>query len=84
MVAEGRVQRVWFRESTRRMAQQAGVAGWVRNLPNGDVEAVFEGPAERVAEAVEWSRHGPERALVTALSEFAEEPEGLTDFRISE
>lgn len=82
VVVEGRVQGVWFRESTRRAASELGVAGWVRNLQGGAVEAVFEGPAEKVAAAVAWARRGPERALVTDLAEFAEEPEGLVGFEI--
>jgi len=83
VVVEGRVQGVWFRESTRRMAEEVGVSGWVRNLPGGDVEAVFEGTPAAVARAVEWARHGPDRALVTSFSEFAEEPEGITGFEIA-
>jgi len=83
VVVEGRVQGVWFRESTRRMAEEIGVAGWVRNLPGGSVEAVFEGDREAVATAVEWAHRGPERATVTALREFAEEPENLDGFRIA-
>jgi acylphosphatase len=77
---EGRVQGVWFRESTRRMAEDLGIAGWVRNMPDGSVEAAFEGDRPAVARAVEWARRGPERAVVTSLREFAEEPEGLTGF----
>ena len=83
VIVSGRVQGVWFRETTRRMAEEAGVCGWVRNLPDGDVEAVFEGEAENVARAVEWTRRGPERALVTSVQEFAEQPEGLDRFRIT-
>jgi len=82
VVVSGRVQGVWFRDSTRRAAEELGVSGWVRNLPGGDVEAVFEGPAEKVASAVEWARRGPERALVTSLQQFAEPPEGLAGFVI--
>ena len=82
VVVQGRVQGVWFRESTRRMAEELGVAGWVRNLPDGDVEAVFEGDERLVAQAVAWARSGPERALVTALAETAEEPEGTTGFEV--
>ena len=82
VVVQGRVQGVWFRESTRRMAEQLGVAGWVRNLPSGDVEAVFEGSSEAVASAVAWCRSGPERAVVTSLQEVDEKPEGLGGFSI--
>ncbi len=82
MVVEGRVQRVWFRESTRRQAVTEGVAGWVRNLPDGRVEAVFEATAEKVAAMCAWTRQGPDSALVTAFEEFAEKPEGLAGFEI--
>ncbi len=82
VVVQGRVQGVWFRESTRRMAEQRGIAGWVRNLPAGDVEAVFEGSSETVASALAWCRRGPEHAVVTALQAVDEEPEGLEGFSI--
>ena len=82
VVVEGRVQGVYFRESTRRTAEDLGLAGWVRNLPGGKVEAVFEGPAEGVAQAVAWARGGPPAALVTSLIETAEEPEGLRGFAV--
>lgn len=82
VVVEGHVQGVWFRESTRRMAEQTGVTGWVRNRPDGSVEAVFEGSRDAVDKAVAWAWSGPERAVVTALSETAEEPEGLTGFEV--
>lgn len=79
---EGRVQGVWFRESTRQMAEQTGVAGWVRNLDDGRVEAVFEGPAEKVAHAVAWMRHGPDRAFVSSAETAEEKAVGLTGFAI--
>lgn len=60
----GRVQGVWFRESTRRRAQALGVGGYVRNLPDGRVEAVFEGDAEAVKAALEFVSHGPPHADV--------------------
>jgi len=82
VVVGGRVQGVWFRDSTRRMAAELGLAGWVRNLADGSVEAVFEGPAEKVARAVDWARKGPERAVVTSFHESSETPEGLTRFEI--
>lgn len=82
IVVSGRVQGVWFRASTRAAALEIGVAGWVRNLPDGSVEAVFEGSPEGVERAVEWARSGPERADVTSLDVFAENPEGLSGFEV--
>ena len=60
----GRVQGVLFRESTRREAEARQVRGWVRNLPDGRVEAVFEGQASDVQQMVAWCHHGPPRARV--------------------
>lgn len=82
VVAHGRVQGVWFRDSTRRMALGECVSGWVRNLPDGGVEAVFEGESVAVTRAVEWTRRGPERASVVSLVEHPETPEGLLGFEI--
>jgi acylphosphatase len=64
VVVSGRVQGVWFRESTRRRADELGVAGWVRNLPDGRVEALFEGPDDRVRAAIEFVKVGPPLARV--------------------
>ncbi|RJQ70733.1 MAG: acylphosphatase [Desulfobacteraceae bacterium] len=64
VIISGRVQGVFFRMETRRTAERLGVAGWVRNLPDGTVEAVFEGSPEAVQKAVEWCRKGPARAEV--------------------
>jgi acylphosphatase len=79
----GRVQGVFFRDTCRRLAVQYGVAGWVRNLPDGRVEAVFEGPAEDVGRLVDWCRHGPRYAAVDHIDVQAEPPEGLGAFRIT-
>jgi len=53
VVVHGLVQGVFFRDTCRRLAEQYGVAGWVRNLPDGRVEAVFEGPADAVCRLVD-------------------------------
>ncbi|AAZ96812.1 putative acylphosphatase [Thiobacillus denitrificans ATCC 25259] len=61
---EGRVQGVWFRESMRREAERLGVDGWVRNRPDGSVEAVVQGTDEAVAALVAWAKMGPPLAHV--------------------
>ena len=68
----GQVQGVWFRGSTKRRARELGVSGWVRNLPDGRVEAVFEGDAEAVDSALDYVRAGPPGAVVSDI-EIAEE-----------
>ncbi|MEW6120497.1 MAG: acylphosphatase [Pseudomonadota bacterium] len=60
----GRVQGVWFRESMRREAQRLGVAGWVRNLPDGSVEAIVQGENLSVEMLIAWSNSGPPLARV--------------------
>ena len=73
---EGRVQGVCFRHYTRHEAERLGVDGWVRNLPDGRVEAVYEGTREAVDEMLAWTRHGPEWARVTDLAIHDEAPQG--------
>jgi acylphosphatase len=82
VVARGRVQGVFFRDSTRRRAESRGVAGWVSNRPDGAVEAVFEGDAEAVEAMVRYVREGPGRAQVDDLAVAEEEPEGLGGFAV--
>lgn len=82
VVVHGLVQGVFFRDTTRREAKARGVAGWVRNRPDGTVEAVFEGEPDAVAALVEFCRQGPPRARVERLEEREERPEGLTGFEI--
>lgn len=67
VLAAGRVQGVFFRDSTRREAQRLALTGWVRNLPDGRVEAVFQGPGEAVDQAVAFCRRGPGHADVRGL-----------------
>jgi len=82
VVVAGRVQGVFFRDTVRRRAESAGVAGWVRNAPDGTVEAVFEGEPEAVDELVELCRQGPSRAEVSSIEVIDEEPEGIAGFAI--
>lgn len=82
VLVSGRVQGVWFRDSCRNEAQRLGVHGWVRNLPDGRVEAAFEGEVHLVDQMVAWCRHGPPNARVSEFHLFHEAPEGETTFRI--
>jgi len=83
VLVSGRVQGVFFRDTCRQMAVEHGVSGWVRNLPDGRVEAVFEGKPEAVQRLVDWARHGPRHAAVTGVWVRAEQPEGLDTFDIT-
>ncbi|MER7412460.1 acylphosphatase [Streptomyces cacaoi] len=78
----GLVQGVYYRDTCRQLAEESGVTGWVRNLHNGDVEAVFEGASSKVARLVRWAAAGPGAAEVTGCTVAPEESEGHGDFRI--
>jgi acylphosphatase len=82
VVARGRVQGVFFRDTVRRRAAAAGVAGWVANRPDGAVEAVFEGAPDAVAALVELCRRGPPRAHVTGFECTEEDPQGIEGFTV--
>ena len=82
VVVHGRVQGVFFRDTARRLARSGNISGWVRNLPDGTVEAVFEGDAEAVETMARWCAEGPRGASVERVEVAEEEPEGLTEFTI--
>lgn len=83
LIIEGRVQGVWFRDSTRRQAIGLGVCGWAKNRLDGSVEVLAEGPAERVKKLVTWCHKGPPAAGVTQVRETQEEWKGeFTSFDI--
>lgn len=82
VVVSGRVQGVWYRQSCREEADAAGVRGWVRNRPDGTVEAVLEGTAEAVEQVLAWMRTGPPRAAVAALRATHEAPVGEAAFEV--
>jgi acylphosphatase len=79
---DGRVQGVWFRETCRRLATQLHVVGWVRNRPDGRVEAVFEGSPGAVNQLVRWCRSGPPRADVRDVQVVEEPPVGEGGFSV--
>lgn len=82
VLVAGRVQGVYFRDTCRRVAERRGVAGWVRNLDDGRVEAVFEGADEPVGALVAWAGEGPDSAVVTEVLVHDEPAEGLRGFEI--
>jgi acylphosphatase len=79
---EGRVQGVFFRSEAQQRARSRGVAGWVRNAPDGTVEAVFEGEREAVESLVRWCGEGPRSAQVDDVRVRWEDPRGEEGFRI--
>jgi acylphosphatase len=82
VVVHGQVQGVFFRDSTRRLAQQHGVAGWIANRWDGTVEAVFEGEEDAVERLVAFMRKGPRGAQVERVEVSEEEPEGVSGFSV--
>jgi acylphosphatase len=84
VLVSGRVQGVGYRYSCRREALGRRLAGWVRNLEDGRVEALFEGPREAVEALIEWCRRGPEGARVTDVVVDWSPPAGETgDFSVA-
>jgi len=82
VVVRGRVQGVFFRSETGERARSLGIDGWVRNDPDGSLQAVFEGPVERVESLVAWCRRGPAGADVESVEAAWEEPRGEQGFGV--
>jgi acylphosphatase len=82
IVVHGRVQGVFFRDTTRRHAETEGVAGWIRNRPDGAVEAVFEGDEAAVERVVRFCSEGPRGARVERVERYEEQSEGLKGFSV--
>ena len=82
VLVKGRVQGVWYRGSMQKQADRLGVAGWVRNLPDGNVEGVIEGAPAAVDELVAWCADGPPAARVHDVQVSDEPPEGLQGFEV--
>jgi acylphosphatase len=82
LLVHGRVQGVFFRDSTRAHARREGVAGWARNRPDGTVEVVLEGGPEAVARVAAFCERGPRGAQVEQVESSDERSEGLHGFEI--
>ncbi|MSR63611.1 MAG: acylphosphatase [Planctomycetes bacterium] len=80
VLVSGRVQGVGFRWHTRAKAQELGLAGWVRNLPDGRVEALLEGEAPAIQAMLAWLERGPTAARVSGLEVVERAPDRLTGF----
>ncbi len=79
----GKVQGVFFRANTRDKAREVGIDGWVKNLKDGRVEAVFEGPEDKVKEVIEFCKNDQPHARVDDVEITEEEPTGEFDsFRV--
>ncbi|PSP82136.1 acylphosphatase [Halobacteriales archaeon QS_1_68_17] len=78
----GKVQGVYYRATTRDTAREKGVDGWVRNVEDGRVEAVFEGPESAVSVMVEWCHEGSPAANVSGVDVEYEEPQGESGFEV--
>ena len=81
VIVRGQVQGVFFRDTVRRKARETGVAGWVKNRPDGTVEAVFEGPPPAVEEMIALASEGPPQARVDSVECLDEPVEGLGNFK---
>ncbi|HEX17001.1 MAG TPA: acylphosphatase [Thermoplasmatales archaeon] len=79
VLISGRVQGVWFRANTKEKARQLNLKGWVRNLPDGRVEALFEGEKEMVEEMIKWCHKGPPLAEVEKVEVEYRDYEGKFD-----
>ena len=83
VLISGRVQGVWFRASTKQIAKQLGLTGWVRNTPDGCVEAVFEGEEHLINKMIEWCHHGPSLSKVKNVDVKNQDPTSeFSDFSI--
>jgi acylphosphatase len=82
VVVHGRVQGVFFRDTCRREARAAGVAGWVLNASDGTVHVHLEGDREAVDRVVAWTRQGPRHAHVDHVDVRDTRPAGLTGFEV--
>lgn len=83
-IVAGRVQGVFFRAACAAEARARGLTGWVRNLPDGRVEAVFEGPEQQVQAMVAWCHRGPPSARVEDVESWREEVAGETGFAVAD
>ena len=79
LIIKGRVQGVWYRANTKEQACILGIKGWVKNLPDGSVEVVFEGDKKKVEEMIQWCHQGPKLSQVESVDIQWEKPAKQND-----
>jgi acylphosphatase len=79
VIISGRVQGVWFRATTKQIAEQLGIKGWVRNTSDGCVEAILEGEEQQVKKMIEWCHRGPPLAVVNKVEVKNQNPTDSSD-----
>jgi acylphosphatase len=79
---EGRVQGVFYRATAKKIADQLGLNGWVRNMPGGSVEATVNGTEEAVAAFIDWCKKGPSKAVVENVIVTPKPDDGLRGFEV--
>lgn len=82
LLIEGDVQGVFYRASAKKIADELGVKGWIKNTAEGNVEAVVSAGEEQLKQFKAWCRKGPAKAMVKRLEETEQEELSLVDFRI--
>ncbi|HYC38997.1 MAG TPA: acylphosphatase [Chitinophagaceae bacterium] len=82
ITVRGRVQGVFFRQSTKEKADELGITGSVMNAHNGDVRIIASGDEKKLSQLVEWCRHGPPRARVDTIEVNGVPFEQFSDFRV--
>lgn len=82
LLIKGKVQGVFYRATAKEVAEKLGLAGWVKNTKDGDVEAVATGTDEKIRQFINWCRQGPSKAIVTDIQITSTEEELFEDFKV--
>lgn len=82
IIIKGRVQGVYYRVSAKEAAGKLGITGWVKNTPDGNVEALAQGSDEAIDKFIDWCKQGPQRAIVKEVVVSNAENEALNSFEV--
>ncbi|GAA4748391.1 acylphosphatase [Flavisolibacter ginsenosidimutans] len=82
LVIKGKVQGVFFRATAKDVAKALDLKGWVKNTPEGDVEVLATGDEDAIRQFIEWSKRGPDKALVSSVAVTSLNEKPFNDFRI--